>query len=159
MKTLIVYYSLEGFTRKWAEKIAEQAGCDLLELRTVKDYPTTGAKKFIWGGKSAVMGEKPKLQPYAFDPEEYERIILAYPVWASRFAPPVRSFIEENAEALRTKKIGAIATFKGSGAEKSIKQLSKLLGTEPDPQLILTDLEEKAEENEKSARAFAELLS
>ena len=159
MKTAVVFYSMGGNTAMVAEKLADALSADLIGISPERAYPDRGFRKYFWGGKSAVMGEKPKLQPYAFDPEEYERIILAYPVWASRFAPPVRSFIEENAEALRTKKIGAIATFKGSGAEKSIKQLSKLLGTEPDPQLILTDLEEKAEENEKSARAFAELLS
>jgi flavodoxin len=31
MKTLIVYYSLEGNTRMIAEKLAEKTGADLLE--------------------------------------------------------------------------------------------------------------------------------
>ncbi len=159
MKTIIVYYSLEGFTKKWAEKIAERTGADLLALHPVKEYPSSGAKKFLWGGKSALMGDKPKLQPYIFNAEKYERVILAYPVWASSVTPPVRSFAEENREALSGKKIGAIATFMGSGAEKSIKKLAKLIGAEPQPQLILTDLDDKSAENERRAEEFIGLIS
>jgi hypothetical protein len=33
----------------------------------VKAYPTKGFRKFLWGGKSAVMAEKPKLLPYKFN--------------------------------------------------------------------------------------------
>ena len=30
----------------------------------MKAYPTKGFRKFLWGGKSAVMAEKPKLLPF-----------------------------------------------------------------------------------------------
>lgn len=158
MKTIIVYYSLEGFTKKWAEKIAGESGADLLALHPVKEYPSGGAKKFLWGGKSALMGEKPKLQPYTFNAEKYGRVIFAYPVWASSLTPPVRSFVEENREALGKMNIGAIATYMGSGAEKSLKKLAKLLGKELEPKLILTDLDEKTAENEQVAAEFISKL-
>ena len=159
MKTLIVYYSLEGFTKGWAEKISEKTGADLLALHPVKEYPNSGAKKFLWGGKSALMGDKPKLQPYTFNSEKYERIIFAYPVWASSVTPPVRSFVEENREALSGKKLGAIVTYMGSGAQKSVKKLSKLLGAELQPQLILIDSDAKKTENEQLAENFVRQLS
>jgi hypothetical protein len=47
----------------------------------------------------------------------------------------------------------------GSGAQKSIKKLEKLLEVEIDPQLILTDLDEKKEENEQLAADFIRKLS
>ena len=81
-------------------------------------------------------------------------MILAYPVWASSVTPPIRSFAEENRDALSGKKIGAIATYMGSGAQKSLKKLSKLLNAELEPRLILTDLEEKKSENEQLAAGF-----
>lgn len=159
MKTIIVYYSLEGFTKKWAEEIAEKTGADLLALHPVKSYPDSGAKKFLWGGKSALMGEKPKLQPYIFNADKYDRIVLAYPVWASSVTPPIRSFISENKDALSGKEIGAIATYMGSGAQKSIKKLEKLLEAEIAPQLILTDLDEKKKENDQLAAGYIRQLS
>ena len=53
MKSIIVYYSLEGSTKMIAEKLAEKTGADLLEIRSVKKYPTKGPAKFIVGGKDA----------------------------------------------------------------------------------------------------------
>ena len=73
MKTLIVYYSLEGNTEYAASRIAAAAGADLLRIEPAKQYPDKGFKKFFWGGKSAVMAETPDLKPYAFEPEDYGR--------------------------------------------------------------------------------------
>ena len=52
MKTLIVYYSLEGNTEYAAKKIADTCGFDTLRLEPVKKYPDSGFRKFFWGGKS-----------------------------------------------------------------------------------------------------------
>ena len=54
MKTVIVYYSLGGFTKKIAQQLAAKTGADLLRLTPVKEYPNEGAKKFIVGGRAAV---------------------------------------------------------------------------------------------------------
>ena len=62
MKTLVVYYSLEGNTEYVAEKIREAVGADLLKLVPKKAYHDKGLAKFFWGGKSAVMAEKPELE-------------------------------------------------------------------------------------------------
>ena len=59
MKTIIVYYSLGGFTKKIAQKLASKTGADLLRLTPVRDYPDTGAKKFLIGGRAAMAGAKP----------------------------------------------------------------------------------------------------
>ena len=67
MKSIVVYYSLEGNTKYAAEKIAGMIGADLLELKPVKSYPTGKVGKFLWGGKSAVMAETPELEPDEFD--------------------------------------------------------------------------------------------
>ncbi len=76
MKTLIVYYSLEGNTAYAAERIASELGADVLRLEPVKAYPDSGFRKFFWGGKSAVMAETPELLPYDFDADAYDRIIF-----------------------------------------------------------------------------------
>ncbi len=80
MKTAIVYYSLEGNTEYTAEKIAEQlkqtGETDILRIEPEKAYPDKGAGKFFWGGKSAVMGEKPTLKPYEFDVENFEAELI-----------------------------------------------------------------------------------
>ena len=96
MKTLIVYYSLEGNTEYAANKIAEVCEFDTLRLVPVKEYPASGFKKFFWGGKSAVMAETPELEPYMFDADSYDRIVFGFPVWAGNVTPPIRTFVKEN---------------------------------------------------------------
>ena len=78
MKTIIVYYSLEGNTEYAARQIAAALGADTLRLEVTKAYPTSGFKKFFWGGKSAVMAETPKLEPYRFDGSQYDRVIFGF---------------------------------------------------------------------------------
>ena len=71
--SLIVYYSLTGNVADTAERIAQKIDADLLRLQPKEDYPAEGVRKFLWGGKSAVMGEEPPLEPYEFNAENYDR--------------------------------------------------------------------------------------
>lgn len=128
MKTAIVYFSLTGNCRYAAKMAARYLGADLIEIVPENSYPDSGFRKFFWGGKSAVMGDRPKLKPYDFDPEAYGRVIFCFPVWASNVTPPIRTFIEENAASLKDKKIAALLCYSGGGGDKALLKLKKLLG-------------------------------
>ncbi len=146
MRTVIVYYSLEGNTDFTAKKIAEKTGADLLRLEPEKAYPDSGFRKFFWGGKSAVMAETPALRPYAFDPAAYERVIFGSPVWAGNMTPPLRTFIREN--DLGGKRFAVFACESGSGAEKAFAKMKALLGVGAfDAELILIDPKSKPNDN------------
>ncbi|MBR1723963.1 MAG: flavodoxin [Ruminococcus sp.] len=160
MKTAIVYYSMGGNTEFAAKKIAEQTGADLIEVKPKKAYPDKGASKFLWGGKSAVMSEKPELASYDFDADSYERIVFGFPIWASRVTPPIRSFVEENRGALEGKSFGVFVCQAGSGGEKCIERLRQLLGIEKfRAAAVLTDPKDKpsAETDEKISAFCAKL--
>ena len=153
MKTAIVFYSQSGNVRWVAQQMAEILKADLIELECVKQYPDKGFKKFYWGGKSAVMQETPKLQPYVFNGEEYDRIILGSPVWASNIAPPLRTFIKDNQEALIEKKTAAFVCMAGSGGQKALNKLEKLVTL--CAQLVLIDpLERPSRDNDALIRDF-----
>ena len=154
MKTLIVYYSLEGNTAYAADRIASLTGADTLRINPVKEYPKSGFRKFLWGGKSALMSETPKLEAYIFDQVKYDRIIFGFPVWAGSITPPIRTFIREN--DLKGKHIAAFACQSGSGAEKAFGKLKAALGIDNlEAELILIDPKEKpSQENEKKIEAF-----
>ena len=146
MNIAIVYYSMSENTTYVAEKIRdvmtaqlkktdESAGqenassVDLIRIAPVKAYPDSGSAKFLWGGKSAVMKEKPELQPYQFDAEKYDRILIGTPVWAWTMSPPIRTFIDENREGLRGKNIG-VFVCSGGGGIKAITKIRKFLPVE-----------------------------
>ena len=153
MKTAIVYYSQSGNVRWTACKMADILKADLIELECVRQYPDKGFKKFYWGGKSAVMQETPKLQPYVFNGEEYDRIILGSPVWASNIAPPLRTFIKDNGEILREKKTAAFVCMAGSGGRKALDKLKKLVPLRAE--MILVDpMERPSRDNDALIQDF-----
>ena len=76
MKAIVVYYSMSGNMKQVAESVASKLSADVLALHPVKAFPDKGAKKFLWGGRSAVMGSKPKLQPYIFNGKKYDTVIF-----------------------------------------------------------------------------------
>ena len=158
MKTLIVYYSLSGNVEFVADRIANACGFDMLKLSPVKKYPDHGVKKFLWGGKSAVMAETPELEPYDFAAADYDRIILGFPVWASNIAPPIRTFVKDN--DLAGKQIAAFACQSGAGAEKAFAKLKEAIGAEQfEAEMILLDPKTKPnEENDRRIQDFCEKM-
>ena len=154
MKTLIVYYTLEGNTHYAAKKIASLLDADMLRIKPVKTYPRKGFRKFLWGGKSAVMAETPELEPYTFDASAYDRIVFGFPVWAGNVTPPLRTFIKEN--DLSGKRFAAFACQSGAGAEKAFEKLKAALGIqELDAELVLIDPKTKPDPiNEKKISGF-----
>ena len=129
MRTAIVYYSMSGNTEFVAEKIAKKLEADVIRIEPVKAYPDKGVKKFFWGGKSAVMGEEPELLPYDFQAEQYDTIIIGTPIWASSFAPPIKTFLSENRN-IADKKIAVFTCFSGGGADKAIEKMKKFIGVD-----------------------------
>ena len=83
------------------------------------------------------MGETPALQSYEFSVEKYDRIILGTPVWASTFAPPIRSFLKENPD-IQGKRLAVFTCFSGGGADKAIEKMKKYIGIDEfEAELIL----------------------
>ena len=159
MKTLIVYYSLEGNTQWAAEQIAGRLGADTLRLVPKAAYPDKGFKKFLFGGKSAVMKEVPELEPYEADVSKYERIILATPVWAGTLAPPLRTFLQR--EDLSGRRFALVASSMGGSPGKTFAHLKALLGTAEDvPVLCLKDPKSHpSQANEDALAAFCDELT
>ena len=152
MKTAIVYYSLTGNCRYAAKMTARRLSADLIEIAPVNAYPEKGFMKFFRGGKSAVMGEKPVLKQYCFEPEMYDRVIFCFPVWAGNVTPPIRTFIEENLDALKSKKLAAILCHSGGGGSKTIEKLKELLKVrELEAELELVDPRDKPDASKDKA--------
>ena len=161
MKTAIVYYSMSGNTEYVANYISKKIDADLIRIVPEKKYPNKGLKKFLWGGKSAIMGETPELEKYKFDSSKYDCIIFGTPIWASNFTPPIRTFIKENKENLKNKKIAVFSCFSGGGAENAIAKLKEFLGIDDlTGELILIDPKDKrSEEKDKQIEEFCQKLS
>ena len=123
MRVKVVFYSLEGNTKLIANEIAKSLNGDIVELKPKKHYANSGFKKFLWGGKSALMKETPELESYDNN-LDYDLIIIGTPVWAGSFAPPIRTFIKDN--SLEDKKVAMFACHAGGGAKGCFEKFKKL---------------------------------
>ena len=160
MSTAIVYYSLNGNSEMVAKRMAAKLNADVIKIEPDKSYPDKGAKKFLWGGKSAVMGEQPVLKPYQFVADKYDSIIIGFPVWASRPAPPICTFLNDQKSKLSGKKIAVFACQSGNGAEKAFERVRNMIGIEAFAgKLILIDPKTRVNvENDKKIDSFCEKL-
>ena len=122
MKTLIVYYSLEGNTKEAAEKIAQALSCDTMQLLPVKDIPKKGLLKFLHGGSGATKGKGTDLQPYTANVRNYDAIIIGTPVWAGKPSMAVNQFMADLGPSDSV--MGAFA-FAGGSSEKCLQILKE----------------------------------
>ncbi|MDE6727797.1 MAG: NAD(P)H-dependent oxidoreductase [Oscillospiraceae bacterium] len=157
MKIAVVYYSLEGNTKFVAEKIAGRLIADLIELKCVKAYPTGKVSKFLWGGKSVTFGEKPALIPYNFNADEYDAVIIGSPVWASKYAPPLKTFFAEN--DISGKKLGFFTCCAGGKPDKCFAEMKRDAKHESVATLNLVEpLKNQIPENDVEIDKFCEKL-
>lgn len=158
MSTLVVYFSFTGSTKFIAEKIAETMNADIAQLKTSKEYPAEGFKKYFFGGKSVIFGEKPDLVNEPIDWNRYDTIIIGTPVWAGSFAPPIKSFISQY--KIRGKRIALFASHGGGGAKKCFAKLKKeLSGNEFICEIDFVEPKKNREENTSKAVKWARSIA
>ncbi len=109
MKTLVVYFSKTGNTRKIAKEISKKLNSDLDEITEMKKRGFFG--KWISGGSESMKGKTSKIT-YKKDPKNYDLIILGGPIWAWHLIPPIRAYLEQNKENM--KKLAFFVTLLGS---------------------------------------------
>ncbi len=126
MKTVIIYYSYTGTTKKYVEKMKELIDCDLVEIKPKKDIKSKGFASYITGGFQSMKKESPELMDYDFKRDDYDFFIFASPVWAYTYAPALRSFFER--EEIKNKKVSYFYTHKG-GPGKTKKRFEELLSS------------------------------
>ncbi len=95
MKTLIAYYSLTGNNKYLAEAIQKEVGGDILEVKSKwkRNWPLiffdVAFKRF------------PKIEKTNMDVVDYERVILVAPIWISKIASPLCTFIKQERKNLK----------------------------------------------------------
>ena len=163
MKTIIVYYSLDGNTAAAAEALAKRIDADLCEIQPVKPIISAGKPTFrtlMQGGGQVTFGLCPKIKEFSLDLPDYDRIILGTPVWAGKCASFVLTFAKKYAKSHHlTEKVTAVFTLSGSGDNsKCVSQLQKLLPDIKNSVSLADRSRSLSAENEKKLAAFAEQI-
>ena len=93
MKSIVLYYSYGGHTKKVAEKLARTQGADTEALQTVKHHGKLYT--YLVDCPRALRGQGTPIQPIKADLAQYDLITLAAPVWASNPAPAFNEAVRQ----------------------------------------------------------------
>lgn len=128
-KVLIVYFSRSGNTRYAAETFAKACGgARLVEIKPEKAYaPDYGdccdeAKPECRAGTL-----RPIQKIEGLDVAAYDVVLVGTPNWWGTMAPPVRTWVSENASVLKTKSVGLFQTHGGGGMQNCARDFAALV--------------------------------
>jgi flavodoxin len=156
MKTLVIYYSYEGTTKRMADMIAIKYGFDVERLEVVNEKRKKGIMKYVWGGGQVLQKKEPELKELRHSINDYDRIIIGTPVWASSFAPAIRSFLKQN--EIKGKEVAFFCTYMGGEGHtladfrEELKE-NKILG-----ELRLNNVLKEMEESKEAISTWVENL-
>lgn len=124
-KTLVVYFSASGTTRKIAEMIAEVGDFSLYEITPKELYTSDDLNWMNKKSRCSVEMSNKKIRPEITDTDahikEYDTIILGFPIWWYVAPTIVNTFLEKY--DFSGKKIVLFATSGGSGFGNTVKEL------------------------------------
>lgn len=98
MATAVVYYSATGNCALAGKALAEKLGAKLIELKEAKQRNLSKVNAaFMMAGFQAAMGIRTKLQGQPWqDASGCDVLHLIVPVWASKPAPAINTFISKS---------------------------------------------------------------
>ena len=126
-KTLVTYFSATGATKRTAEKIAGVLNADIFEIEPVVKYTNDDLKWPSKDNRSCMEMKNKKFRPLVSNKlehcEDYDKIVIGFPVWYYTAPTIVNTFIEEN--NLDGKKAYVFVTSGATGVDKSFKDLKR----------------------------------
>jgi flavodoxin len=134
-RTLIVFHSRSGATRRVAQDLARRLGADLDEVQIVQ--PLGGLVGYTFCALEAVTGLTPALLPGRKDPADYDLVVIGTPVWCWSLSSPMRTWFEQHRRIQA--RVAFFCTMGGAGEERVFAAMAALLGKKPVATLALTD--------------------
>jgi flavodoxin len=125
MKSIVVYYSYSGNTRKVAEILAEHLA-EKYETQTLELKPLDESKNFFVQGGRAYRHIRAELDDVNFDLASYDLICLGTPVWAFTSTPAINAYAQA-CEGLVNKTVILFTTSGGIGDKRCLDYLQGIL--------------------------------
>ena len=120
-KTLVAVFSASGVTQKVGQAIAEAAGADFYEILPKKRYSSADLDWTNKKSRSSVEMNNPSARPeltdHALNIDDYDTVILGYPIWWGAAPRIIETFLESYDFSGKT--IVPFCTSGGSGLGRS----------------------------------------
>ena len=131
--TLVVYFSAQGHTEEVAQKIANNLGADIFEIVPVEEYTSEDLNWTDNNSRVTREHEDESLRNIELvsttvdNWEEYDTVLIGYPIWWGIAAWPVNTFVEANDFTGKT--VIPFCTSASSGLGQSGELLAEEAGT------------------------------
>ncbi|MGI9476956.1 MAG: flavodoxin family protein [Hyphomicrobiaceae bacterium] len=155
MRTLVVYYSLTGNTKRTAELVAAECQADLERIVDLKDR--SGAWALFQTGGEALFKRSAPIRPTDMEPGQYDLVILGTPVWAWTMSSPMRTYIEQH--AANFKHVAFFCTEGGTGGQRTFRHMTELAGKQPIATLEITESDLKTDRDREKTTAFVNAVA
>ena len=153
-KTLVVFYSWSGTTRRIAEALSATLKCDLEEITEPK--PRTGFLGYIRSLLEASRKRPSTIAPKKHDVSSYDLVVIGTPVWAWSLSSPVRAYLMATASQLP--KVAFFCTLGARGSESAFAQMTAIVGKKPRAVCAITQREVLSGSYSDRLSAFAKAL-
>lgn len=126
-KVLVTYFTHSGNTKTVAEKICEQLNAELFEVKTVEIYPVKYNLVVDQAKKEITDSYRPELLSTKENLNEYDIIVIGYPMWWYTCPMAIFSFLEQY--DFKGKIILPFCTHEGSALSTSVEDIKKSVPT------------------------------
>lgn len=121
MKTVILYYTFGGSTKREAERMSIERNAPLSQVKEAHNRSFLAA--FVPGGLMARERKSVTIKPLDIDLKDYDRIIIGCPIWAGYPAPAFNAIVEQ----LPTGKEVELFLCSGGGSSQDSEEGTKTL--------------------------------
>ncbi len=154
MKTLVVYYSRTGNTRKIGEEVAAALGADIEELKDRKNRQ--GRIGYMRAGRDAMRKHPADLEPTTRNPADYDLVVLSGPIWAFTICTPTRTYATTHKDSF--KNVAFLCTAGDArSARKGCDALGEVVGKAPVATLALGEKDVAGDHSQAVADFVASL--
>ena len=116
-KTVVVYFSVTGNTKRVAENLAKVTNADIYEIKPLVPYTEEDLNWRDSNSRSSVEMEdetsRPEMEADNFSVKEYDTVFLGFPIWWGTAPHIVKTFLEKQDFINKT-----IILFATSGSSK-----------------------------------------
>lgn len=123
MKNLIIYFSVFGSTKKFAEMIHENVGGDLVEIKPVRPYERDYKELLAFSKKEVDNGILTEFVDVDIDMKNYDNVFVGYPMWWYSYPPILKNFFKKY--DMTGKTIIPFNTHEGSGDGGTYREIAR----------------------------------
>ena len=154
MKTLIVYFTRTGNTKKIVDTLQTELTADVEKIN--EKGSRNGPLGWLKSGRQGASKADVEISPLEAAPSNYELVVMASPVWAGNASAPMRAFIKKYRDSLP--ETAVFLTHDSPDVSQAFADTDELLNKEPLARGDVNSQAIKADEHHEAIQEFLEKL-